>query len=362
MKLNALLTALSTISSVCIALNSVVSAKQNSELVGFATLEGYGRNGTNGGEGGEHRQVTTLDEFIDATKGDAPRLVELMNDIDCSSLDNQAAGSPPDFKTGRVYLGSNKTIYSRNGKAAIHRGTLEIRRKQNVIIRNLNFRDLWVLDPTGKYDRWGWDYVVIDESHHVWVDHCNFDRAYDGMIDIKKGSDLVTLSWNVFRDQKKCMLVGHSDSKTAESLDQGKLSVTFHHNWFDRIEERIPRMRFGNAHVFNNLVTELNGKGIQSTSGAASLVENCVFAKPTARAMPTVEENDGPSGTIKVINCVIEGAASSKTVFREFGEKEFAFNEPYRKNVPPYHYVLDPVTEVTTIVMQGAGAGKLELP
>ena len=63
----------------------------------------------------------------------------------------------------------------------------------NVIIRNLRFRDLWVYDPTGNYDTYGWDYIHLEEgSHHVWVDHCDLDQAYDGMIDLSHGADYLT--------------------------------------------------------------------------------------------------------------------------------------------------------------------------
>jgi pectate lyase len=338
------------------------AARPDFGLVGFAAIEAHGIKGTTGGRGGELRQVRTLVELVAALKDDAPRMVELMNDVDLSALNNAAAGSPPEYPTGRIFVGSNKTLFSRGEGATLRRGMMEIRRKQNIILRNLKFRDLWVDDPSGRYDKWGWDYVVIDESHHVWVDHCDFERVYDGMVDIKKGADFITLSWNVFRDQKKCLLVGHSDSATAAALDRGRLNVTLHHNWFDRVDERTPRMRFGNAHVFNNYFTGLGGKGIQSTSGAVVLVEHCVFGRPGPDARPTVEENGGPPGTVKVVNSRILNAPGATTVFRERGAENFSFNPPFAGARPPYHYAPDPVEMVAGLVTNFAGAGKLEFP
>ena len=120
---------------------------------------------------------------------------------------------------------SHKTIYSTNG-ATISRGSLRIGKaslgaQRNIIIKNLKFTDLWVFDPSGNYDGYGWDYVHLEESsHHVWVDHCDFDQVYDGMIDVAHAGDYVTVSWNVLRNQKKCRLIGHSDSNAAEDTGQ----------------------------------------------------------------------------------------------------------------------------------------------
>src|SRR3954447_2077327 len=55
--------------------------------------------------------------------------------------------------------------------------------------------------------------------------------------------DHVTVSWNTFRDRCKGSLVGHSDDNGSE--DTGHLRVTYHHNWFDNVNSRIPILRFG---------------------------------------------------------------------------------------------------------------------
>lgn len=70
------------------------------------------------------------------------------------------------------------------------------------------------------------------------------------MLDITNASDLVTVSWNKFRNHDKTMLIGSSDGATA---DRGKLRVTLHHNLFDGIGQRAPRVRFGQVHLYNNL-------------------------------------------------------------------------------------------------------------
>jgi len=347
----------------CLA-GSVAGAAPDFGLAGFASLNALGQNGTTGGAGGPRVQVTRLAEFVHYAQTNAPFRVEVMNDLDLSPLANANQGFPTNYPTGEVLVNSNKTIYSKNG-SALRRGSLRIGKgangKHNVIIRNLNFRDLWVLDPTGAYDQYGWDYISIESrSHHVWVDHCDFEQVYDGMVDIKGGSDFVTVSWNVFRLQKKCSLVGHSDSATAAEVDRGHLNVTFHHNWYDRVDERIPRIRFGNAHVFNLYCNGLGGRGIQSTAEAATLVEHVYFFQPRPGSRPTVEENGGPTGTVKVVNSVIVNLPGVNAQFRQFGESNFTFNAPFAAPAPPYPYLLDPVGDVPGIVTNHAGVGRIQ--
>jgi len=215
-----------------------------------------------------------------------------------------------------------------------------------------------VFDPSGNYDTYGWDYIHVEESsHHIWVDHCDFERAYDGMLDLTHGSDFVTVSWNVFRAQKKCSLVGHSDSNQLE--DTNHLNVTYHHNYFLDVDERMPRMRFGNAHVFNNYCENLGGKGIQSTCGAATLVEHCYFYHPNSATYPTIEQNGGPTGTVKVVNSVIVNWPTNNVSFRQFGATNFTFNWPFAATKPPYPYTLDPVGNVPETVTNHAGVGKI---
>lgn len=337
-------------------------AAPNFELIGFATLTGLGQNGTTGGAGGGHVQVSTLNDLVTYLQTNTALRVEIMNDIDLSSLANASGGFPANYPTGEILVNSNKTIYSKSG-AAIRRGTLRIGKgpngKHNIIIRNLRFRDLWVLDPSGAYDQYGWDYIGIEAgSHHIWVDHCDFEQVYDGMVDIKGGADFVTVSWNVFRIQKKGNLVGASDS--ADDTDRGHLNVTFHHNWYDRVDERMPRMRFGNAHVFNLYCNNLGGRGIQSTTEAATLVENVYFLHPRSGSRPTVEENGGPTGIVKVVNSIIVNLPGVNVQFRQYGESNFMFNVPFASPTPPYPYALDPVAEVPNIVTNYAGVGKID--
>ncbi len=365
-------------SSVATLTVNAASGAPDFSITGFATLSGFSSNGTlraggtTGGAGGIHVQVWTALELANHLQSNATLIIQVMTNIDLGIASLAAGITQPtysNFLAAEVLVRSHKTLYSTNGSTLSH-GTLRMGKpslgaQQNIIIRNLKFADLWEFDPTGNYDSKGWDYVHLEEgSHHVWVDHCDFDKVYDGIIDVVHASDYVTVSWCVFRDQKKCSLVGHSNTNEAE--DTGHLNVTFHHNYYVNVDERLPRMRFGNAHVFNLYCEDLGGNGIQSTCEAATLVENSYFYHPVSTSLPTREENGTASGLpnngkgfLKVVNSTIVNLPAVNVQFRQFGEATFQFNSPFVSAVPPYPYTLDVTASVPNIVTNWSGVNKV---
>lgn len=369
--------------------------KPDFSLVGFATVNGYGVAGTTGGGTAKPIIVHNAEELraaverSDSKKGDeTPRVVKVVGDIDLGVLGNQKGGN--ELKAvGVVLIGSNTTVYAEGAGATIHHGTLELHGTHNVIIRNLKFRDLWELDPKGAYDKFGWDYIRIVSSgkkfsHHVWVDHCDFEKVYDGMVDITHGSDLITISWCRFAGdergpQKKVSLIGHSSSESAAALDKGHLNVTLHHNVFENIDDRAPRVRFGNIHVFNNFINGAENANI-SVMGAVTFVENCVYkdtriATTFSHAADAMAKEKG--GTVLIVNSRNE---QPRPLHEPKNEREkfenehnfmnsvdpasFIFNAPTDwewkdlKRVPyPYH--ADPVEQVPEMVGRFSGTGKI---
>ncbi|HKT03333.1 MAG TPA: polysaccharide lyase family 1 protein, partial [Rugosimonospora sp.] len=178
-------------------------------------------------------------------------------------------------QTAQVVLniGPNTTIIGLRG-ALVTGANLNVHNVDNVIIRNLEFRDAhdcfpaW--DPTdGATGNWNsnYDTLSVTGGTHVWVDHDTFSdgtnldsnqpvllgrpyQVHDGLLDITKGADLVTVSYSYFHDHDKTMLIGSTDSPT---YDVGKLRVTLHGNRFQNLGQRMPRVRYGQVHVYNNL-------------------------------------------------------------------------------------------------------------
>jgi pectate lyase len=204
---------------------------------------------------------------------------------------------------------------------------------KNVIIRNMRF-----INASD-------DSINVQESsHHIWIDHCDLSTGYDGLLDIKRGSDFVTVSWNYFHDHDKTMLLGHDDGNSAQDL--GHLRVTYHHNWFDGTVQRHPRVRFAEpVHVFNNYYYGNSGYGVASTMNAGVLVEGNYFENVQN---PTVTTTGGSDpGRIVARNNVFVNSGAPQTAG--------SVSEPSAY----YSYTLDNPADVKAIVMAGAGVGKL---
>ena len=60
-------------------------------------------------------------------------------------------------------------------------------------------------------------------SNNIWIDHCTFQDAKDGNLDIRRASDNITISWCKFcystkQEHAFSCLLGSSDSETDGSL------------------------------------------------------------------------------------------------------------------------------------------------
>ncbi|MET8353644.1 MULTISPECIES: pectate lyase family protein [unclassified Micromonospora] len=111
------------------------------------------------------------------------------------------------------------------------------------------------------------------------IDCNDLSDGYDRLLDIKRESDFIMVSWNHFHHHSKSALVGHSDNYPA---DLGKLRVTYHHNFFDGTDQRHPRVRFADlVHVLNNYYRNAL-YGIASTRTPA-----CWWRGTTSRTWPT---------------------------------------------------------------------------
>ncbi len=183
----------------------------------------------------------------------------------------------------QIKVGSNTTIIGKNNNAKIVRGHVRLSPpNDNIIIRNVHFEDAFDMfpawDPTDSGGRWNslYDNISVDGATHVWIDHCTFndgsnhDKLYppvfaapynlpemkvqhhDGAVDVSKNSNYVTLSHNYVHDHDKTHLIGSSDTIAADNGPQF-LKITMHHNYLKDVTQRLPRVRMGMVHVYNNL-------------------------------------------------------------------------------------------------------------
>ncbi|MDG9720982.1 polysaccharide lyase family 1 protein [Streptomyces sp. DH24] len=283
---------------------------------------GFGA-GTTGGGSAPAVTVSGLDAFKAAVAGSSAKVVKVNGLIPLS---------------GQVDVGSNTTVLGVGSSSGFTGGGLRLKNVSNVVIRNLN-----ISKPVAPADG-----ITVQASTKVWVDHNSFsaDRShgkdyYDGLLDITHGSDDVTVSWNTFKDHFKGSLVGHSDSNASE--DTGHLKVTYHHNSFSNVFSRIPSLRFGTGHFYNNYVSGAD-TACHSRMGAQMLVENNVF-RSTKIAVTTNRSSD-VDGYANLRGNDLGGAATEISRVGTF-------------TTPPYGYTAEPASSVVASVTSGAGAGKL---
>jgi pectate lyase len=238
-----------------------------SELVGWATRNG----GTTGGGNDTPVVVKNASELTAQLKGSDAKVIHLEGNVE-----------------GSFAVGSNKTLIGVCG-AQIH-GHVGLSGSTNVIIRNLklvgnNCQDS-PQDCSGGADAM----TLSGGAKNVWIDHLDISDGSDGNLDITQGSDFVTVSWTKFSYSSKrsdpdagasghrfSNLIGSSDT---EPLDVGHLNVTYHHCWWaQNVDQRMPRTRRGQIHVFNNLFTA-SGNSYCTNAGqdAKLLVQNNVYA------------------------------------------------------------------------------------
>jgi pectate lyase len=282
---------------------------------------GFGA-GTTGGGSAPAVTVSTLSAFRSAVSGSSAKVVKVSGLISLS---------------GQVDIGSNTTVLGVGSSSGFTGGGLRLKNATNVVVRNLTISKAV-----------GTDAITVQKSTKVWIDHNSLssDRDhgkdhYDGLVDITHASDFVTVSWNTFKNHYKGSLVGHSDNNASE--DTGHLRVTYHHNWFDDVNSRIPSLRFGTGHFYDNYVVGAE-TAVHSRMGAQMFVQNNVF-RGTQVAVTTNRDSD-EDGYANLSGNDLGGAATEISQVGTFTS-------------PPYGYTAEPASSVVASVTAGAGAGKL---
>ena len=297
---------------------------------GWASVPDLGLQTTTGGDGGEVVEVTTTADFAAQAKLAGPRII----------LVNGIVGEGT-----RVSITSNHTIIGLPG-AEFH-GGLKISGQNNVIIRNLKIVGNNCADSPDDCSG-GADAVSIgDGSHHVWVDHCDISDGSDGNLDVNGGSDYVTISWTKFSysgarpgGHQFSNLVGSSDN---EPGDVGHLRVSYDHVWWaERVRERMPRVRYGQVHVYNSLYSARGDNYCVGVGVFANvLTESNVFVG-VRDPIESASYSNEQSVVVSRDNMYVDAAGARE----DRGSGVF---------VPPYAYSLDAVRSVQAQVENGAG-------
>ncbi|CAL9571318.1 pectate lyase family protein [Streptomyces sp. enrichment culture] len=311
-------------------------------------------------------------------------------------LETDLSGEPDDSPEGlrrasarnqdravKAEIPSNTTVIGIGRDAGIKGASLQIKGVSNVIVRNLTLESpvdcfpQW--DPTdGATGNWNSEYdtAVVHGSTHVWLDHNTFTdgdhpdsqapthfgmlyQQHDGELDIVRGADHITASWNVFTEHDKTILIGNSDSESAAADDRGRLKATFHHNLFSGLKERAPRVRFGQVDVYNNHFVA--GAGHSYTFGIGK--ESRLVAEHNAF---TLARGIGPGQLLKRWNDAPLTARNNLVNGRRVdlvAAHNAAFPDtPLRSGAgwtPALRAQVHPPQAVPALVARGAGAGRL---
>lgn len=295
----------------------------------------------------------------------------------------------------RMRPGSNTTIVGL-GKNSGFRGIwLDIRgasasnRRTNIIVRNLTFEDTfdcfpaWDSRPNERNWNAEYDAISVRDADRIWIDHNEFrDRltadstlptyfgslyqVHDGLLDITNASDKVTVSWNRFVNHDKLMLIGSSDTASA---DRGRLNVTLHHNLFEDIGQRAPRVRFGQVHIYNNMYRIADadrhsyswGVGVH-TEQPAGVVLSGIYAENnffrTAEDVSPADIIARFNGKAAFVTGSLWNSASDNHAVDLLFEYNAARDPDLSDNVgwaPPYAYTLDETFKVPSLIASRSG-------
>ena len=186
-------------------------------------------------------------------------------------------------------IGSHKTLDGRQANAYFRFNGFAIgadssgaptQTAEHVILTSLDFRG------AGHTEDHGLDPDMIRNtgaSHEIWIHKNTFDTTGDSAFDVKVGAYNITMSFNKLVNVKRAALHGSSDSRTINE----QIRTTMHHNMFVTTDDhydslgntlrRIPLIRRGTSHMFNNFFMNYRKDILSVRVGASVLWEDNMF-------------------------------------------------------------------------------------
>ncbi|XP_076939091.1 pectate lyase 1-like [Bidens hawaiensis] len=189
---------------------------------------------------------------------------------------------------------SDKTIDGRGAKVEITKGGLILMDVKNVIIHGINVHDVVELPggmikssdgPATLRQKSDGDCVTVSGSSKVWIDHCSFSKAFDGLVDVTLGSSMFTVSNCKFTQHPKVMLLGADDS---HHQDKNMVGTVAYNLFTDNCDQRMPRCRFGFFQVVNNNYDRWGTYAIGGSSAPTILSQGNKFLAPDDPAKKNV--------------------------------------------------------------------------
>jgi pectate lyase len=321
--------------------------------VGYSTQNG----GTTGGAGGTTVTASTGTQIHQAICGRAsnttPIIIRVSGTITVGNTAKVSGSCNTADGVIEIKDVSNISIIGVGTSAIFDQIGIHVRNSHNIIIQNVNVKNV---KKSGTPISNGGDAIGMESSvSNVWVDHCLLEASggeaegYDGLFDVKANTQYVTLSWSILRNSERGGLVNSSDSDLSSGF------ITYHHNYYQNLHSRLPLLRGGTAHSFNNYFNGIVESGMNPRIGGKIKAQNNYF-----------ENALNPIGTFYTDDMGfwdVSGNIFTSTVSWSAPGTDM---HPAGPNVVsttsisiPYAYTLDAAANVPSIVLNGAGIGKI---
>jgi pectate lyase len=283
---------------------------------GFASTGG----GTTGGAGGTTVTVTTQADLARYAAASGAYVIRVAAAITISP------------KGTEIPVGSNKTVVGVGTSGQIVGGGFFLGTGvTNVIIRNLTIRDTQMPDDDPDDKVYDYDGIQMDTADHVWIDHNTIERMNDGLIDSRKDTTYLTVSWNVLAENNKAFGIGWTDNVTAR--------MTIHHNWIHDTNQRNPSTdNVAYAHLYDNYLQNIASYGNYARGATKMVLENSYFQNVADPYYPDSTAQLRQSGSI-LVSCTGNQTTSGSA----FTPSSF------------YSYTLDAAADVPALLRQYAG-------
>jgi len=241
---------------------------------------GYGQDTTGAGSATavEVNSLAALQAAIEAYSGSGGLSLKYTGKFNFSTISDPCTQHSLPAQTVEIKKKNDITLVGADGSAA-NFGIHIASSSSNIIIRNMVFG---LLPGGGDSDAISIEGMSGGVPTNLWIDHNELfssmvecagagDTAFDGLIDLKKGAEKVTVSYNYLHDHHKASLNGYTDDDTAVR------HITYHHNIFDNVGSRTPLQRGGYSHLFNNYIHQVTASAANIRMKGYSLIEANYF-------------------------------------------------------------------------------------
>lgn len=291
---------------------------------GFASVNALGQNGTYGGRDGQIVTVKTLADLEKYATASEPYVI-----VVAATINMNPVGKEIKVQSDKTIVGSGTSGQIVGGGFSLGAGV------HNVIIRNLTIRDAY--QGVWNDKEHDFDAIQMDGAHHVWIDHNDLRHMADGLIDVRKDSTYVTVSWNKLSQDNKAFGIGWTENVVTD--------ITIHHNWVRETEQRNPSTdNAAHAHLYNNFLEDVAGTDINSAYGNYSrgatkmVLENSYF-----QGIKNPVIKDSTATVVQKGNTFVGTSGRNESGGTAFDPKTY------------YAYTLDATADVPSLLKSGAG-------